>query len=256
MEQCKPCATPMKYRLKLSKRDGAEAVDATLYRSVIGSLRYLVNTRPDIACAVGIVSRYMEAPSKQHWTAVKQILRYVQGTKGYGCCYRAGAKGLVLTGYSDSDHAGDIEDRKRTSGVVFMLGKNIVTWSSQKQKIVIISSCEAEYVAAASGACQGVWLSRLLGEMTGQAPAMFDLMVDNQSTIALSKNPVHHDRSKHIDVKYHFIRECVEEGRADVKHIGTTDQLADLLTKALGRTRFVEMRKMLGVVEVKTVQRA
>ena len=82
------------------------------------------------------------------------------------------------------------------------------------------------------------------------------LYIDKKSAISLCKNPVHHDRSKHIDVKYHFIRECVEEGRADVKHIGTTDQLADLLTKALGRTRFVEMRKMLGVVEVKTVQRA
>ncbi|XP_040254803.1 secreted RxLR effector protein 161-like [Aegilops tauschii subsp. strangulata] len=139
IEQCNPCATPMECCVKLSKRDGAEAVDATLYMSVIVSLRYLVNTRPDIACAVGIVSRYMEAPSKQHWTAVKQILRYVQGTKGYGCCYRASAKGLMLTGYRDSDHAGDIDDRNSTSGVVFMPGKNIVTWSSQKQKIVTTS---------------------------------------------------------------------------------------------------------------------
>uniref|UniRef100_A0ACD5TR82 Uncharacterized protein n=1 Tax=Avena sativa TaxID=4498 RepID=A0ACD5TR82_AVESA len=256
MESCNACATPMECRLKLSKHDGAEAVDASHYRSVVGSLRYLVNTRPDIACAVGMVSRYMEAPSKKHWMAVKQILRYVQGTIGYGCCYKADAEGLVLTGYTDSDHAGDIDDRKSTTGVVFLLGRNIVTWSSRKQNIVATSSCEAEYVAAASGACQGVWLSRLLGEMLGKAPTRFTLLVDNQSAIALSKNPVHHDRTKHIDVKFHFTRECIEEGRADIKFVGTNDQLADLLTKALGRTKFVEMRQMLGVIEVKTVKRA
>ncbi|XP_062232829.1 secreted RxLR effector protein 161-like [Phragmites australis] len=246
----------MECRLKISKRDGSEAVDATHYRSVIGSLRYLVNTRPDIAYAVGIASRYMEAPSKQHWAITKQILRYVQGIIGYGCYYKADSKGPVLTGYSDSDLTGDIDDRKSTSGVAFLLGSSIVTWSSKKQKVVAISSCEAEYVAAASAACQGVWLSCLLGEMVGRAPAKFNLKVDNKSTIALSKNPVHHEWTKHIDTKYHFIRSCIKEGKADIEHIGTNGQLADLLTKALGRVKFGEMRQMLGVVEVKAAQRA
>jgi hypothetical protein len=141
---------------------------------------------------------------------------------------------LFLNGFTDSDLAGDLDDRKSTSSVVFLLSGNIISCSSQKQKAVATSSCEAEYIAAASGASQGVWLSRLLGDMVGKTPEKFSLKMDNESAIALAKNLVHHDRSKHIDTKYHYIRSCVDDGKADVEHIGTNDQLADLLTKALG----------------------
>jgi hypothetical protein len=141
---------------------------------------------------------------------------------------------LFLNGFTDSDLAGDLDDRKSTSSVVFLLRGNIISCSSQKQKAVATSSCEAEYIAAASGASQGVWLSRLLGDMVGKTPEKFSLKMDNESAIALAKNLVHHDRSKHIDTKYHYIGSCVEDGKADVEHIGTNDQLADLLTKALG----------------------
>uniref|UniRef100_A0ACD5W6V2 Uncharacterized protein n=1 Tax=Avena sativa TaxID=4498 RepID=A0ACD5W6V2_AVESA len=250
LSSCNSCSTPMECRLKLVKDDGETAFDTTLYRSIIGSLRYLLNSRPDIAHAVGIVSRFMEKPSTSHWAAVKQILRYIQGTLSYGCHYRTGHGKPVLTGYSDSDHAGDTGDRKSTSGQAFFLGDNIVTWTSQKQKIVAISSCEAEYVAAAAATCQGVWLSRLLGEMQGQRAEKFRLLVDNMSAIALAKNPVHHDRSKHIDVKFHFIREAMEAGEVEIIHVGTQEQLADLLTKALGRVRFIELRQKLGVVKI------
>lgn len=252
MEECNSSSTPMECRLKLRKEDEGELFDPKLYRSVIGSLRYLVNTRPDIAHAVGIVSRFMETPSTHHWAAVKQILRYIRGTLGYGCRYQAGHGKVKLVGYTDSDHAGDTEDRKSTSGNVFFIGNNLVTWSSQKQKIVALSSCEAEYVAAAVAACQGVWLSRLISEMLGRPQAKFKLFVDNQAAIALSKNPVHHDRSKHIDIKYHYIRDCVEKGQVEVDHIRTREQIADALTKALGRVVFVEMRQKLGMSEVGT----
>ncbi|KAE8767964.1 hypothetical protein D1007_60605 [Hordeum vulgare] len=134
MEACRPCHTPIENRLKLGKTNGGEAVDATLYRSVIGSLRYLVHTRPDIAHAVGFASRFMEAPGARHWSVVKQILCYVQGTLGYGCCYRTGSSTPTLVGYSDSDHAGDVDDRKSTTGIVFFLGGSIITWTSQKKK--------------------------------------------------------------------------------------------------------------------------
>jgi hypothetical protein len=220
MKNCNPCHTPMECRLKLSKDDGAEKVDATMYRSVIGSLRYLVNTRPDIAHAVGIASRYMEAPSTSHWAVVKQILRYLQGTLSYGCRYKAGGE-TVLTGYSDSDFAGDIDDRKSTMGVVFFLGDNLVTWSAQKQKTVALSSCEAEYVAASTAACQGIWLNRLVKNLSGRAQPKFKLLIDNQSAIELCKNPVQHGRSKHIDPKYHHIRECIENGELEVDHVST-----------------------------------
>jgi hypothetical protein len=250
MSDCNSCQTPMECRLKLIKDDGSALIDATLYRSVIGSLRYLVNSRPDLAHAVGMVSRFMEKPSTTHWCAVKQILRYVRGTLNHGCRYKAGRGNAELLGYSDSDHAGDIGDRKSTSGQVFFVGRNLVTWSSQKQKVVATSSCEAEYVAANSATCQGVWLSRLLGEMQGKKAVMFRLLVDNKSAIALAKNPVHHDRTKHIDVKYHYIRWCVEEGLVDLLYVTTQDQLADALTKALGRVRFIELRQKLGVEEI------
>jgi hypothetical protein len=196
----------------------------------------------------------MEAPSKAHWGAVKQILRYLKGTTGYGCKYERGTElEPLLLGFSDSDFAGDIHDRKSTSGVVYFLGNNLVTWASQKQKIVALSSCEAEYVAAAAATCQGIWLSRLIGDLLGTKEAPVKLLLDNKSAIALSKNPVHHDRSKHIDTKFHFIRECIEEGKVEVDHIGTADQLADIFTKALGRARFLELRRALGVIEVHQV---
>ena len=155
MWNCNPCATPMEARLKLYKRVEDDVVNPTAYRSIIGSLKYLVNTRPDLAYSVGVVSRFMEAPSQAHWGAVKQILRYVKGTTDFGCRYERGAAlKPFLLGYSDSDYAGDVMDRKSTTGVVYFLGNNLITWGSQKQKIVTLSSCEAEYVAAAAAACR------------------------------------------------------------------------------------------------------
>nr|XP_020163059.2 uncharacterized mitochondrial protein AtMg00810-like [Aegilops tauschii subsp. strangulata] len=169
MAGCKACHTPMEPRLKLCKGSPGDAIDATRFRSIVGSLRYLCNTRPDITHAVGMVSRYMEAPTTAHWAAVKQVLRYISGTTGYGCCYLKGkTPDPVLIGFSDSDHAGDLDDRKSTTGYVFFLNSGIITWTSQKQKVVALSSCEAEYIAAATAACQGVWLSRLLGELIGK----------------------------------------------------------------------------------------
>jgi hypothetical protein len=251
MQDCNLCHTPMDTRLKIGKHNGGDAVDATKYRSIIGSLRYLVNTRPDLAFAVGFASRFMEAPGVHHWALVKQILRYLKGTIRYGCRYSAGSA-PNLVGYSDSDHAGDVDDRKSTSGIVFFLGSSIITWGSQKQKVVAQSSCEAEYIAAATAATQAVWLSRVLGAVLGKEPDKMKLYVDNLSAIALCKNPVFHDRTKHIDTRYHYIRECVEKGMVDVLHVGTHDQLGDILTKALPRAKFVEMRQRLGIIEVKS----
>ncbi|KAM3271852.1 hypothetical protein ACQJBY_042201 [Aegilops geniculata] len=252
MSDCNSCNTPMENRLKLKKNTG-EVVDSTEYRSLIGSLRYLVNTRPDISYAVGILSRFMESPGKEHWVAVKQLLRYIRGTLGLGCFFRKGEKD-VLTGYSDSDHAGDLNDRKSTTGVVFFLGSGVITWTSQKQKIVALSSCKAEYIAGATAATQDVWLSRLLAEMLGEKVQKVKLKIDNKLAIELSKNPVHHERSKHIDLRYHYIRECVELGRVDVEHVRTGDQVADILTKSLGRTQFSELRHRLGISQVQQIR--
>ena len=158
---------------------------------------------------------------------------------------------MLLLGYTDSDQAGDLVQRKSTSGVLFFLGSNLITWSSQKQRIVALSSCEAEYVAAALGACQGVWLSRLIAELKNEQVQKFRLLIDNKSAIELSKNPVHHERSKHIDTRYHYIRDCIEQGMVEVDHVRTGDQLADILTKPLARMRFAELRMKLGVTKIK-----
>ena len=248
---CNPCSTPMEPRLKLSKTSSNPPVDKTLYRSVVGSLRYLVHTRPDIAFAVGYVSRFMEAPTTEHWSAVKHLLRYIAGTRSYGCVYRRGEGALELIGFSDADHAGDSDDRKSTSGVFFFLGQNPVSWQSQKQRVVALSSCEAEYIAGATAACQGVWLSRLLADLVNAKVIAPLLYIDNKSALALAKNPVLHERSKHIDVRFHFIRDCIS---SETDYIRTGDQLADLLTKPLPRERLLELRGRSGVVKISPAQ--
>jgi hypothetical protein len=195
----------------------------------------------------------MQEPHEEHFVAVKHILRYIAGTRSLGCFYGRKKKEsqATLTGFSDSDMAGDPEDRKSTTGVLFCFGLAPITWQSQKQKVVALSSCEAEYIAATTAACQGVWLSRLLSDLINKEPKAVTLNIDNKSAIALCKNPVFHDRSKHIETRYHFIRECIEDGKIAVEYMDTNNQLADILTKALGRVKFLELRDKIGMVEIK-----
>lgn len=156
----------------------------------------------------------------------------------------------MLTGYSDSDLGGQTDDRKSTGGMVFYLNDNLVTWVSQKQRCVALSSCEAEFMAATAAACQAIWLKNLLGVLTGEDIGPVTLFVDNRSAIDLAKNPVFHGRSKHIDIRYHFIRECVERKEIVIKHISSDVQRADVLTKALTTVKFERMRGLLGVKEL------
>jgi hypothetical protein len=257
MSDCNVCAVPMESRLKLSRESESPPVDATEYRSLVGGLRYLMNTRPDITYAVNYVSRFLETPKEDHRAAVKHLLRYVAGTLDLGVFYRRGkSEDHQLIGYSDSDYAGDVDDRKSTSGMLFCLGSSPITWNSGKQKVVALSSCEAEYIAAAYGACQGVWLARLLKDLIGGKPGAPILRVDNKSAIDLARNPVHHERSKHIETKYHYIRECVEDGKISLEQISTGDQLADIMTKSLARVKFQELRERIGIVNIKLQHQA
>jgi hypothetical protein len=145
---------------------------------------------------------------------------------------------------------GDVDTRKSITGAVFYLGSSPVTWQSQKEKVVVLSSCEAEYITGTTADCQGVWLARLLAELKCEQCTTFILKMDSQSAIALSKNLVFHDRSKHIDIRFHFIRECVGDGKVDIEHVCTEEQIADILTKPLTCERFCELRKKLGVVRI------
>ncbi|XP_066354856.1 secreted RxLR effector protein 161-like [Miscanthus floridulus] len=180
----------MEERLKLTKASTAAKVDATLYRSIIGGLRYQIHMRPDIAFIVGYVSRFMEDPREDYWAAVKRLLRYIKGTVDQWIVFpKTGESRLQLTVFSDADMAGDIDGRRSTSGVLFFLGSSPISWLSLKQKVVALSTCEAEYVEVATAACQVVWLCRLLGELTSVEAHPPALMVDNQPAIALAKNP-------------------------------------------------------------------
>ena len=200
MANCKPAATPIEERIKLSKQSTAEKVDTTCYRSIVGGLRWLTHTRPDIAFAVGYVSRFTKDPREDHWMAVKRVLCYIQGSVDQALIFpKSGGSGggeLELAAFSDADMAGNADGRRSTSGVLILLGATPVAWQSLKQKTVALSTCEAEYVAVATAACQLVWMRRLRGELTGIEPRPPALKVDNQPAIALAKNPVLHDRSK------------------------------------------------------------
>jgi hypothetical protein len=234
---CSSCASPMVLRLKLSKNSTACVVDGTMYRSLVGSLRYLVNTRPGLAFSLGYVSRFLERPTEEHLAVVKRIVRYVARTMHYGC-QDGKNQNCKLVGYSDSDLAGDIDSSKSTTRVAFLLGENMISWQSQKQKVVALSTCEAEYMAALVVACQGIWLSQPPGDLRSRAVEGVELRIDNQSAMAFMKNPIFHDRSKHIRIRYHFIRQSEEDGDISPVHVRGEDQLADILTKALSKARF------------------
>ncbi|KAD4586372.1 hypothetical protein E3N88_23973 [Mikania micrantha] len=249
LENCNSTQFPMDSKLQLTKDEHGKPVNATNYRRIVGSLRYLINTRPDLSYSVGVVSKFMQDPKECHLAAIKLILRYVKGTIGYGLKYSRGGDGR-LVGYSDSSHGTDVEDRRSTTGLAFYYSGNLITWASQKQRTMALSSCEAEFMAATAVACQGLWLRNLVSDFLDVKAQKVQLLVDNESAIALMKNPIFHGRSKHIDTKYHFICECVEQDQVYVEHVSGEMQKADILTKALSRVKFAEMRKFIGVEEL------
>ncbi|XP_074327179.1 secreted RxLR effector protein 161-like [Apium graveolens] len=247
MGDCNPTKYPMDPKEQIGHDEKGRPVDASQYISMVGGLRYVVHTRPDIAYSVGIVNRYMERPTKLHLDAVKRIMRYVKGTTQYGLVYSKDSGNNILTGFSDSDLDGHLDDRKSTSGMVFYLNKSAITRVSQKQKCVALSSCEAEFMAATAAAFQGIWLCNILSQITSETVGPVILCIDNHSAIDLAKNPMFHGKSKHIDIRYHFIRECVERGEVQLKHVCSSDQRADILTKGLATIKFERMRNLLGV---------
>jgi hypothetical protein len=207
MEDCRPMSTPMVTNWKKLSASDSKLVDATRYRQLIGSLMYLVNIRPDICLVVNTLGQYMVEPRSVHWIGAKHVLRYIAGSVDYGLDYVIG-DGVGLIGYTDSDWEGCAVDRKSTSGCCFRLGSAVVSWFSQKQRSMALSSAEAKYMAAS----QAIWLRKLLFGLFGRELRPTVIHYDNQSCIKLSENPVFHDRSKHIEIRYHFIRDRVQRG--------------------------------------------
>ncbi|XP_073018180.1 uncharacterized protein [Primulina eburnea] len=244
-DSSKHVRTPMESSEKLSKDGVAKGVDNTLYRSIIGSLLYLTATRPDIMFIVCLCARYQADPKISHLKALKRILRYIAGTLEFGLWYTHDTN-TNLVGFSDSDWAGDLDDRKSTSGGCFYLGNNLVSWASKKQNCVSLSTAESEYVAAASCCSQLMWINQMINDYGFHSEIMI-VYCDNASAIDISKNPVQHSRTKHIDIRHHFIRDLVEKGIIRLEFVRNENQLADIFTKPVDFERFSNLRKSLSM---------
>jgi histone deacetylase 1/2 len=234
MSDCKPVTTPMSTSEKLSIHEG-DALgpnDATQYRSVVGALQYLTLTRPDISFSVNKVCQFLHAPTTVHWAAVKRIMRYIKHTTKLGLKIGK-TPSLLVSGFSDADWAGSLDDRRSTGGFAIFLGSNLVSWNARKQATVSRSSTEAEYKALANATAEIMWIQILLSEVGIRAPRTAKLWCDNMGAKYLSANPVFHARTKHIEVDYHFVRERVARKLLDIEHVSTRDQVADGFTKPL-----------------------
>lgn len=237
MEDCKPSATPMETGVILNKPK--ESQDSSVcvydYRGLIGSLMYIaVGSRPDIAHAVSYLSQFNDCHTETHWKAAKRVLRYLKGTKD--CCLTFQKGELKITAYADSDWGRNEADRRSYTGFVFRLGKSIVSWESRKQKTVALSSTEAEYMSLSDACKEALFLRKFLQEILGITPKVI-IYNDNQSAQKLCRNSVFHARTKHIDIRHHFIRENVTNGIIDVEYLCTNDMIADLLTKPLSKEK-------------------
>uniref|UniRef100_A0AAV1VK26 Integrase catalytic domain-containing protein n=1 Tax=Peronospora matthiolae TaxID=2874970 RepID=A0AAV1VK26_9STRA len=254
MDNSKPVKTPQDPGLKLTKNmceqecKHEDTMCNVPYRSAVGGIMYLmVATRPDLAAAVGSLSQFSSDPCPTHWQALKRVLRYLQATPNHGLEFTR-EEGSRICGYTDADWAGDIESRRSTSGYVFMMSGGCISWKSQKQRTVALSSTEAEYMALSEATKEAVWLKVLLGELgemtSDEAIKMYE---DNQGSIALAKNPEFHKRTKHIDIRYHFVREKVESGEVVLEYCPTQDMLADMMTKPIAAVQFENIRDRLGI---------
>ncbi|CAB4043194.1 Hypothetical predicted protein, partial [Paramuricea clavata] len=248
MENCKPVETPVDLSSKLvSAMEDSELFNKEEYQSAVGSLLYLSSaTRPDITFAVNNVAKFSANFTNEHWTAVKRIFRYLKKTVNYGLLYSENANPDCV-GFSDADWAGDLNDRKSTSGYTFQINGAAVSWRSKKQTCVALSTAEAEYVALSAAAQEALWMRQLLTDLNVNIDKPMTIYEDNQSAIAMSKNPQFHGRSKHIDIKYHFVRDQVEKKTLTVLYCPTGSMLADLFTKGIPKEQFKKLRELTGV---------
>lgn len=248
-ENSRSVKTPSDVNVKPEDNELSEPFDSKVYQSCVGGLLYLSNrTRPDLTYSVSKAARYCSNPTKEHWSFVKRILRYLNGTLDHGIVYSK-VNEPNLVGYSDADWAGDVKDRKSTSGYCFKYCNGIISWRSSKQNCVALSTAEAEYVALSSATQEAVWLNQLLHDVNfSNSDSPVTLFEDNQATIAIAKNPQSHPKTKHIGIKYHYIRDLVSKNVIALEYCPTDMMLADIFTKSLSPDKFVKLREMLGMM--------
>lgn len=252
MGKCNPISTPSELKERLTKAQQGSILPKRgqwPYRELIGALMYLaMATRPDIANTTAKLAQFADYPDTSHWTAAKRVLRYLQGTADHGLVFKR--TGLPMVGYSDADWAGCIMDRRSFSGYVFILGAAAISWKSQKQRTVALSSTEAEYVSLSEAAKEALYLRRLLLELGLRRMAEVRLHVDNQGAQYLEIDPVHHARTKHIDIRHHFVREAVKRNILTLEYLPTERMLADIFTKALSKVKHVRFVSDVGLKPV------
>ena len=251
MTGCKPADTPMQSNMKFSVEENGEKADKGRYQQLVGKLIYLAHTRPDIAFAVSVVSQFMNEPKSEHMDAVNYILRYLKKTPGLGLMFKKNESRSVEI-YTDASWASEITTRRSTTGYCSYVWGNLVIWRSKKQSVVARSSAETEYRALALGIQEVMWIQRVLKELELPGHGRATLYSDSQSALSIVKNPVHHDRTKHVEIDRHFITEKVEGGVVDVRYVQSKQQTADILTKALPRELSEHFKSKLGLHNIYT----
>ena len=219
------------------------------YSNAVGSLMYaMIASRPDIAYGVGLVSRFMSCPSKEHWQAVKWLLRYIKGSLNKGLVYKkVELDQIEVKGYCDADYAADLDKRRSLTGYVFTLGGNLVSWKSTLQHVVALSTTEAEYIALTEAIKEAIWIKGIINEL-GIKSSSVKLYCDSQSAIHLSKNTMFHERTKHIDVRLHFVRDIISQDIIRVEKVSTLDNPADIFTKSVPVSKFEDALNLLNVL--------
>jgi ribosomal protein S17E len=253
MVDCKPVLTPMEGTL--TRMDGKDVKPDSEYMKLVGSLLYAaLVTRPDIAFAVQSLGKHLQGSNEEHWIAAKRVLRYLKGTREVGLKYTGNSTGsFTLVGYADADYAGDKDNRRSTSGYAFTLSHggivNMIDWRAKQQDVVALSSAESELISACSATQTAKYIRQLLMDLELKQDEPTMIMEDNQACIAMSNNPITHKRTKHIDVRFHFVREKVESKEVELVYIPTQYQLADILTKPLSNIRLAMIRnRIMGYV--------
>ncbi|CAN1837958.1 Retrovirus-related Pol polyprotein from transposon TNT 1-94 [Linum perenne] len=250
---CKPVDTPMDPNKHLSKECDIAPVDKERYQRLVGKLIYLAHTRPDIAFSVSVVSQFMQTPNEEHQEMVMRILRYLKTSPGKGLLFQKQHQ-RHITVYTDASWAGELTERRSTTGYCTYVWGNLVTWRSKKQTVVARSSAEAEYRAIAHGIQEGIWLRRVLQELRVKNTGAIEMLCDSQAAIRIVKNPVQHDRMKHVEIDRHFITQNVTEGVIKLDYVASKEQTADVLTKALARDSFDQLVSKLGLHNIYTTK--
>jgi len=248
MEACKAAATPMSTNCYLDTDEAVPEVDQTKYRGLIGSLLYLTTSRPDIMFDVYLCARFQSCPKESHLKGAKRILKYLKGTTSMGLWYPSHSL-IHLVGYSDFDFECCKLDRKSTSGTYHLLGSSLISWHSKKQTCVALSTVGAEYIAAESCCSQILWIKQQLEDF-GLKICKVPLLCDNTSAINLTKNQVQHLRTKHIEIRHHFICDHINNGDCEIQFVLTESQHADIFTKPVSKDRFYCLRNELGIIDM------